>query len=83
MVFEERSLDPPPLNLRHMYEILVEELDACCMIHRFPPDVSHDRDLARRWWATIKIKVPEHEDVSFLTIQDDTLSQDDTPSMTF
>ena len=90
VVYEERSLDPPPLTLStwsmkmiDMYWILVEELDARCRIHHFPPDVSYDRDTARRWWATIKIKVPEHEDSSFLTIQDDTLSQDDTPSMTF
>ena len=56
---------------------------AAANVEGSPHDVSHDRDLARRWWATIEIKVPEHEESSFLTIQDDTLSQDDTPSMAF
>ena len=81
MVYEERSLDPPPLTLStwsmkliDMYWILVEELDARCRIHNFPPEVSYDGETARR---------AEHEESSFLTIQDDTLSQDDTPSMTF
>ena len=87
VVYEERSLDPPPLTLStwsmkiiDMYWILVEELDARCRIHHFPPDVSYDRDTARRWWATIEITAPEQEDSSFLAIQDHTPIRDDTPS---
>ena len=82
-VYEERSLSTWSMKMIDMYRILVEDLDARCRIHHFPPDVPYDRETARRWWATNKIKVHEHEDSSFLTIRDDTLSQGDTPSMTF